>query len=102
LSGRDKIAALPPTVVITNPSNNTTVFPGSLIVSGSSQDNIGGTGVNNVAVKLDNRPYVTATGTSNWSITINITQKGIHQLRARARDNAGNFGFSSIVRINVR
>ena len=92
----------PPTVTITNPVVNAKIPAGNVIVSGTSQDNIGGTGVNNVAVQLDGGPYVTATGTTNWSITINITKKGAHQLGARARDNAGNSGFSSTVKINIQ
>jgi chitodextrinase len=92
----------PPTVTITSPINNARVPAGNLIVSGTSQDNVGGTGVNNVAVQLDGGAFVTATGTTNWSITINITKKGAHQLRARAQDNAGNSGFSSTVKINIQ
>ena len=92
----------PPTVTITSPINNARVPAGNLIVSGTSQDNVGGTGVNNVAVQLDGGTFVTATGTTNWSITINITKKGAHQLRARAQDNAGNSGFSSTVKINIQ
>jgi hypothetical protein len=103
-SGRTGAAGgdtIPPTVTITTPANNATVPAGNLTVSGASQDNAGGSGIRNVAVQVDNGPYVTATGTTTWSIIVNI-KRGTRRLRARAQDNAGNFGFSGIVTISVR
>jgi hypothetical protein len=91
-----------PTITITNPANNARVPAGNLTVSGTSQDNAGGSGVNNVAVKVDNGSYVTAIGTSTWSITVNISTRGRHQLTARAQDNANNVGFSGVVNIRVQ
>lgn len=90
-----------PTVTITNPANNARVPAGNLTVSGTSQDNAGGSGVNNVAVKVDSGSYVTATGTTSWSIIVNIPTTGRHQLTARAQDNAGNFGFSRTITVRV-
>jgi hypothetical protein len=85
-----------PTVTITSPSNNAKVSVGKLTVSGTSQDNAGGTGVNNVGVQVDSGPFVTATGTSSWSAVVNVPSKGKHQITARAQDNAGNIGSSTI------
>ena len=82
-----------PTVTFTNPNNNQRVPAGNLTVSGTSQDNAGGSGVNNVAVQVDSGPFVTATGTTSWSVIVNIPTTGTHQLTARATDNAGNVGF---------
>jgi hypothetical protein len=93
---------VPPTVTITKPANNAKVPRGNLTVSGTSKDNAGGSGVNNVAVKVDNGSYVTATGKTTWSIIVNIRTRGGHRLTARAQDNAGNFGFSGVVNITVR
>ena len=81
-----------PTVTFTNPNNNQRVPAGNLTVSGTSQDNAGGSGVNNVAVQVDSGPFVTATGTTSWSVIVNIPTTGTHQLTARAQDNAGNIG----------
>jgi hypothetical protein len=92
---------IPPTVTITTPANNATVPAGNLTVSGASQDNTGGSGIRNVAVQVDSGPYITATGTTTWSIIVNI-KRGTRRLRARAQDNAGNFGFSGTVTISVR
>ena len=58
--------------------------------------------MDNVAVQLDGGTFVTATGTSNWSVTISVTKKGGHQYGEQLRDNAGNSGFSSIVKFNVQ
>lgn len=100
-SGRTTSAAdtTAPTVTITNLKNNARVPAGNLTVSGTSQDNTGGSGINNVAVQVDSGPYVTATGTTSWSVIVNIPTRGTHRLTARSQDNAGNFGFKTI---NVR
>jgi hypothetical protein len=90
-----------PTVTITSPSNNAKVSVGKLTVSGTSQDNAGGTGVNNVGVQVDSGSFVTATGTTSWSAVVNVPSKGKHQITARAQDNAGNIG-SSTINITVR
>ena len=85
-----------------NPNNNARVPAGNLTVSGISQDNTGGSGVNNVAVQVDSGPYVTATGTTSWSVIVNIPTTGTHQLTARATDNAGNVGFSRTINVRVQ
>ena len=70
----------PPTVTFTNPNNNQRVPRGNLTVSGTSQDNAGGSGVNNVAVRVDSGPFVTATGTTSWSVIVNRPTRGTHRL----------------------
>lgn len=90
-----------PIVTITNPKNNAKVPSGNLTVSGTSQDNTGGSGINNVAVQVDSGIYVTATGTTSWSVIVNIPTRGTHRLTARSQDNAGNFGFSKTINVRV-
>jgi hypothetical protein len=102
-SGRtNSVDTTAPTVTINNPNNNAKVSAGNLTVSGTSQDNTGGSGINNVAVQVDSGPYVTATGTTNWSVVINIPTKGSHRVTARSQDNAGNFGFSKTINVKVQ
>ncbi len=76
-SGRTTIAAdtTAPTVTITNPDNNATVPAGNLTVSGTSQDNAGGSGINNVALHVDSGPSIPVTGTTNWSVVVNIPKE---------------------------
>jgi hypothetical protein len=100
-SGTTAAAAAPPTVTITQPANNATVPAGNVTVSGTARDN-SGSGLNNVAVRVDNDPFATATGTTSWSRIVNITRRGTHRLTARAQDNAGNIGLSGTVTISVR
>ncbi|HKR72640.1 MAG TPA: Ig-like domain-containing protein, partial [Candidatus Nitrosocosmicus sp.] len=89
-------------VTITNPKNNARVPVGNLTVSGTSQDNTGGSGVNNVAVQVNSGSYITATGTTSWSVIVNIPTRGTHRITARAQDNAGNFGFSKVINVRVQ
>ncbi len=96
-----------PTVAITSPANNATVPAGSVPVSGTAADNVGGSGVLRVEVRVDSGAYFIATpqapgNWSTWTITLNITALGSHTLRARVTDNAGNVGFNVGTRtINV-
>ncbi len=92
----------PPTATITNPANNATVRVGNVTVSGTSQDNSGGSGINNVVLHVDRGPGRTATGTTNWSIVVNIPNAGTHSLWARADDNAGNRRYSQEIFITVQ
>jgi hypothetical protein len=79
---------------------------GNILVKGAAADNTGGSGVKTVAVQVDSGAFITATPASSgnwstWSIIINITAKGQHNIRAQATDNAGNIGTSIIIAIRV-
>jgi len=92
----------PPTVTITSPANNATVPAGNVTVSGTSQDNAGGSGINNVVLHVDRGPPIPVTGTTNWSVVVNIPTSGTHSLWARADDNAGNRRYSQEIFITVQ
>jgi hypothetical protein len=98
----------PPTVKITSPINGTSISSGNIAVQGTSQDNVGGSGVNTVAVSLDSGSFATATPSApgNWStwsfkVTIPASRKGSHTLTARATDNAGNVATNQITIITT-
>jgi hypothetical protein len=87
-----------PTVVVTSPANNATVPAGSVLISGTAADNVGGSGVVLVEVRISNGPYVNATPQSpgdwsNWSGVHNL-QPGSYFIRARVRDAAGNISWN--------
>jgi len=97
----------PPTVNITSPINGTSISSGNTLVKGTAQDNVGGSGVNTVAVSLDSGIFATATPSSpgNWSawsikVVIQGSNKGshthIHTLTAKATDKAGNIATNQI------
>jgi hypothetical protein len=93
----------PPTVKITSPINGTSISSGNTVVKGTAQDNVGGSGVNTVAVSLDSGIFATATPSSpgNWStwsikVVIQGSNKGSHTLIAKATDKAGNIGTNQI------
>ena len=92
----------PPTVTITSPANNAILPVGNVTVSGTSQDNAGGSGIKNVVLHVDRGTGKTATGTTNWSIVVNIPNAGTHSLMARADDNAGNRKYSKEIFITVQ
>ncbi len=90
---------------ITSPANNASLPHGSILVKGTSSDDLGGSGVKNVLVLVDTGatilPYATATpfapgNWSTWSITLNIPTTGSQRIQARATDNAGNQNWNSI------
>ena len=105
-SGRTGTAAAdttPPTVNITSPINGTSISSGATVVKGTAQDNVGGSGVNTVAVGVDSGSFAAATPSSpgNWStwsikVVIQGSRKGSHTLTARATDSAGNVATNQI------
>ena len=78
----------PPTVTIQSPTNNT-VAAGNLAISGTAADNIG---VQKVEVRVDNGPWLTASGTGAWSYNLNSANflNGPHTISARSTDTAAN------------
>ncbi len=91
----------PPTLAITSPANNSTHPAGNVVISGTATDNVGGSGMRDVRVRVDSGAYQTATLTgSNWTITMNITVEGAHTITANARDIANNFTTRGIT-INI-
>ncbi len=90
-----------PTVKITKPLTGSTLFPATIVVEGTATDNLGGSGVKTVQVRIDNGNYATATPKalgdwSTWSISSNILTTGSHKITARATDNAGNKNLNSV------
>ena len=76
-----------PSVSFTKPTPGSTVS-GSVGVSGTAG---GLAGVARVEVKVDNGAYQLASGTTSWSLTINMSSlsSGSHDLKARVTDLTG-------------
>ncbi|HTB84020.1 MAG TPA: alpha-amylase family glycosyl hydrolase [Candidatus Sulfotelmatobacter sp.] len=87
----------PPTVSIFTPAANATISK-NLSLSGSAGDNVS---VQKVEVKLDNSPWVTASGTSIWSFSLNSSNflNGPHIVSARATDTSGNISATNNVSV---
>ncbi len=83
----------PPTVSLAAPTNGATVS-GNLLISGTAGDNVG---VRKAEIELDNGPWVTATGTTSWSYTLNSSNflNGPHTISIRATDTSGNLSPTS-------
>ncbi len=88
----------PPTLSIITPATNATITR-NLAVSGTSSDNAS---VQKVEVALDSGPWLTAVGTSPWSLTLTSSNflNGPHLVSARATDASGNISATNTV--NVR
>ena len=96
----------PPDVTITYPINNDTISAPSnggvqVSVKGTAADNIGGSGMQHVEVKIGENPFKLAipkaTGDwSEWSSSFNVITGGQQTIVAKATDKAGNFRESTV------
>jgi alpha-amylase len=87
-----------PTVFVSAPTNGSTIA-GIILVSGAATDNVA---VTKVEVSVDGGSWSMASGTTNWSFSLNTQYllNGTHTISARATDGSSNV--SSIVSITVR
>jgi len=87
----------PPSVSIGAPTEGSVLHASPLNVSGSASDS-GGSGLRNVEVRTNGRPWVAATGRLSWQASVDL-DPGANSLQARAWDAAGNP--SSVALVNV-
>lgn len=78
---------LPPTISITNPADGAQFNESVLSVSGTAADD---TSVALVELRLNAGVWQTATGTTNWTGSVNLVS-GTNTIEARSRDSAGNY-----------
>lgn len=84
-----QVDSIAPQTQITSPVNGQSVRAASLVIAGTAADV--GSGVHRVEISIDNGPWVVASGTLSWSYTWSpIGSDGVHTIRSRAVDNAGN------------
>lgn len=86
---------VPPTAGITQPLTGSVLQAGPVVVKGTAQDDASGSGIQKVEVRYDKKSYLVATPKSagdwsTWSVTLNIPTADLHNITARATDNAGN------------
>jgi Big-like domain-containing protein/pectate lyase-like protein/immunoglobulin I-set domain protein len=91
-------AAQPPSVAISSPANGGTVS-GTITVSGTASDAVG---LSSVQLQIDGGAFSSASGTTNWTFSLNSTSlsNAAHTLTARATDSSG-LSASSSVSVNV-
>ena len=89
-----------PTVIITYPSDGTTVSK-LVMISGSASNPDGGKDINSVQIKIDGNNWVTVTGTTLWSYdwTTYTLPDGQYNISARSYNGKD---YSEIVSITVR
>jgi hypothetical protein len=84
----------PPTISISSPQPGTTISA-TIAVSGSAASPAG---IASVQVQVDSNAWVTATGTTSWTLSINTTaySNGPHTISAMATDTFGRSSAASI------
>jgi hypothetical protein len=94
----------PPTVSMTAPANGATVNGPSVAVSANAADETGGSGIASVQFQLDGASLGGPVTTAPYSITWDTTSvaNGPHQLKAVAKDVAGNSTTSTAVSVTVQ
>ncbi|HKV60722.1 MAG TPA: immunoglobulin domain-containing protein, partial [Candidatus Acidoferrum sp.] len=93
------VASPTPSVAITSPTNGSTVS-GTISVSGTASDSVA---ISSVQVSVDGGSYSLASGTNNWSFSLNTSSlsNGAHSLSAKTTDAAGISATSSTVSMTV-
>jgi hypothetical protein len=93
------VASPTPTVAITSPASGSSVS-GILSVSGTASDSVS---ITSVQVAVDGGSYSSASGTNNWSFSLNTDSfsNGAHSLSAKTTDAAGISATSSVVALTV-
>jgi len=77
-----------PSSLIANLSDGQMIRGTLYTITGTASDS--GAGVRRVEVSVDGGPFQGAQGTTNWSFTWTLPADGIHSIRSRATDHAGN------------
>src|SRR5437588_4361290 len=92
------VTAAAPTVSISSPANGATVS-GTTTVSGVASD---GLTITSVQVSVDRGSFANASGTTNWSFSLNTNSlsNGSHTLSAKVNDSTGS-ATSSVVNFSV-
>ncbi|NPV01074.1 MAG: starch-binding protein [Brevinematales bacterium] len=88
----------PQVSAITPAANKTFTNIQSVVVSGTSSDNL--SGVDKVYVAVDAGSFNVASGTSSWSVTLPIST-GAHTVKYYAKDKAGNQSAEKTVSFTV-
>jgi Malectin domain/Bacterial Ig domain/Putative Ig domain len=93
------ISTSSPSVAITSPSSGSTVS-GTTIVSGTASDTVS---ISSVQLSVDGGPFANASGTNNWSFSLNTgsLSNGPHSLTAKVTDAAGVSASSSPLAFTV-
>jgi hypothetical protein len=89
-----------PSITIFKPSESHSFSSGLIKVEGTARDNIYGSGVRSVEVRVDNGEYTRAKSIgetwSYWSITLDMQSSGSKRIVARVTDNAGNQNWDEV------
>jgi hypothetical protein len=89
----------PPTITISSPSNNQAFGSSTVSVTGTASDpGSPSAGVVAVEVRVNGGTWLTANGTTSWSISIPLLANG-NTIEARSRDGATNYSTVAMVTV---
>jgi poly(beta-D-mannuronate) lyase len=92
----------PPSITVTSPKNGTSVKVGEVTLTGVSSDNLGGSGVVSLEVRLDDGEFFAAKPEavgdwSAWTASLDPLSEGSHIIYLKASDKVGNQKQSTIL-----
>lgn len=91
-----------PTVRITTPTSGLIVSQASVLISGVALDPTpNSSGLQKIAVRVNNNLAFDATGTTSWGQVVPLT-RGLNTVSAIAIDHAGNVSTPSVITLNYR
>ncbi|MEW6189707.1 MAG: cytochrome c3 family protein [Actinomycetota bacterium] len=80
-----------PTSTITDPADGSHLKGIAYNITGTAQDNLGGSGIAKVQISTDGgNTWQDAAGTDIWSFSWTLPADGVYNIRSRAIDNYGN------------
>jgi hypothetical protein len=87
----------PPAIALQTPTNGA-VISGTFAISGTATDDLA---VAKAEVQLDNSAWLTASGTTAWSLSLNSSNflNGPHLISVRATDTTGNISATNTVSV---
>jgi hypothetical protein len=79
-----------PVATITSPTSGQVVRPLSLTIQGTASDGVISSGVINVEISINGSVWIPVLGVTSWTYPWTPPGPGVHNIRVRATDRAGN------------
>lgn len=92
----------PPSVVIVGPASGSIVTTATALITGTAVDTIpNSSGLEKVAIRVNNSLAIDANGTTNWGQVVTFA-RGANKVSVVAADRAGNVSEAAVITVNYR
>jgi hypothetical protein len=73
------------------------------VINGRAYDKNGNETLSKVGIKIDNKSWINASGTSTWTYNWDTTtvENGVHIIKLRSKDNTGLYSNINSLTVNV-